>query len=135
MRKLLKSLYGTPDALQIWYTVLSEKFSTLQLKQSSIDACLLFSKNMDIWIIVHVDDLIIATKTIEAQQVLKQFLLTQFKMKETGLPIMFLGMNLDHHPEKKSIILHQNTYINNCHFRVCTTSGKDHCGNTNASGS
>ena len=34
VRKLLKSfkLYGTPDAPQIWYTVLSEKFSTLQLQ-------------------------------------------------------------------------------------------------------
>ena len=67
---------------------------------------------MDIWIIVYVDDLIIATKTIEAQQFVKQFLLTQFKMKEIGLPTMFLGMNLEHHPETKSTILHQNMYIN-----------------------
>ena len=37
---------------------------------------------------------------------------TQFKMKEMGLPTMFLGMNLENHPETKSIILYQNTYIN-----------------------
>ena len=33
-------------------------------------------------------------------------------MKQKGLPTMFLGMNLEHHPETKSFILHQNTYIN-----------------------
>ena len=33
-------------------------------------------------------------------------------MKEIHLPTMFLGMNLEHHPEPKSIILHQNMYIN-----------------------
>ena len=76
---------------RICYTVLSQKFSTLQLKHSAMDPYLFFSKNMDIWIIVYVDNLIIATKTIEAQQFVKQFLLTQFKMKEIGLPTMFLG--------------------------------------------
>ena len=61
------------------------------------------------WIIVYVDDLIIATTSLNAQKLIKDFLSTTFKMKEIGIPSMFLGMNLIHDPERKLIMLNQQT--------------------------
>ena len=111
VRQLLKSLYGTPDAPRIWYTVLSTKLLELGLQQSEVDPCLFFSIEMDIWIMVYVDDLILATKTIEAQARVIAFLEQCFRMKRIGSPSMFLGMNIDHCVKNKSILLSQRTYI------------------------
>ena len=86
---IAKSLYGTPGAHQIWYTVFSEKFSTLQLKQRAMDPCLFFSKNMDIWIIVYVNDSIIAPKTTEAQQPNSQ----PKQLKPNSLSISFFSFS------------------------------------------
>ena len=54
VRMLLKSLYGTPDAPSIWYSVLSTHLNKLGLVQSTVDPCLFFSETMQVWIIMIV---------------------------------------------------------------------------------
>ena len=54
--------------------------SNTSIKTERNEPCLLFSKHTDIWIILYVDDLSVATKTLKAQQFVKKFLFTQFKM-------------------------------------------------------
>ena len=62
---------------------------------------------MQVWIIVYVDDLIIASNTIESQEKIIEFLQSQFRMKYIGVPKMFLGINITHLPESKSMLLTQ----------------------------
>ena len=78
VRMLLKSLFGTPDAPRIWYSVLSTHLNKHGKVESVLDPCLFFSEDMQIWIIVYVDDLIIASNTIESQEKIIEFLQSQF---------------------------------------------------------
>ena len=73
----------------------------INLVQSVVDPCLFFSAEMKIWTFVYVNDLIIATTSLNAQKLIKDFLSTTFKMKEIGISTIFFWMNSN-----------QQTYIN-----------------------
>ena len=62
VRMLLKSIYGTPDAPRIWYSVLSTHSNRLGLVQSEVDPCLFLSEDMQVWIIIYVDENVFGNK-------------------------------------------------------------------------
>ena len=71
--------FWIPNAF--WYTVLLSTLLELGFQQSEVDPCLFFANEMGIWIMVYIDGLILAMKTIEAQVQVIAFLEQCFRMK------------------------------------------------------
>ncbi|GFS36165.1 retrovirus-related Pol polyprotein from transposon TNT 1-94 [Nephila pilipes] len=90
--KLLKSIYGLKQAPRCWNKRFAENS---RLKQSNCDSCLLFNDEKSMYLIVHVDDGIIAA---DKEQTVKLFL----KKLESEFSVVigevnyFLGMQIEH---------------------------------------
>ena len=76
--------------------------------QSAADPCIYIRDGNSISVVaVYVDYLIIATKTVEEIETLKQLLQSQFKMKDMGELHSCLGITITHDQENGSIEMHQ----------------------------
>ena len=84
--KLKKSLYGLKQSPRCWNKAFKEHMKSANFKQSTADLCI-FTKTEEsgeITIVaVYVDDLIVATKTTEMNEI-KRSLTSRFKMKDLG---------------------------------------------------
>lgn len=61
--RLLRSLYGSKDAPKLWAELLFKALRELGFKQSKIDQCLWYGKNL--FLIHYVDDVAIAAKSMD----------------------------------------------------------------------
>ena len=83
--KLNKSLYGLKQSPRCWNKVFAEFMRSFGFNQSAADPCIYIRDGNSISVVaVYADDLIIATKTVEEIETLKQLLQSQFKMKDIG---------------------------------------------------
>lgn len=110
--RLKKALYGLKQYLRVWF----ERF-TKAVKQVGYEQCqsdhILFVKDCDSSkksiLIVYVDDIIITGDNGEEIQKLKEFLAKQFEIKDLGILIYFLGMEIAR--SKKGISMVQRKYV------------------------
>ena len=80
--KLNKSLYGLKQSPRCWNKVFTEFMKSIGFTQSSADPCMYVRDTSSLTIVAaYVDDLIIAKKTEEEMQEVKQQLQSQFKMR------------------------------------------------------
>ena len=83
--KLNKSLYGLKQSGRNWNSLLKGVLEEKEYRQSDVDHCVFFKNDRDLnFVIFWVDDIIIATKTIDVMNTTKQILKEKFKMKELG---------------------------------------------------
>jgi histone deacetylase 1/2 len=70
--KLDKALYGLKQAPRAWYSRLSAKLQSLGFSASKADTSLFFFNKggVVIFLLIHVDDIIVASSTADATQVL-----------------------------------------------------------------
>lgn len=101
--KLKRSLYGLRQAPKCWYEKLHSHLTYIGFSRSQSDPCLYFSS--DIYLLIHVDDLILVSKTESELKSLKIKLMEKFQMrdltpvKSNGLEnnkvkLKFLGLNV-----------------------------------------
>ena len=110
--KLKKSLYGLKQSPRCWNKVLTEFMKSIGFTQSAADPCIYVRNENSLSIVaVYVDDLIIATKTTEDMQELKQLLQSRLKMKDMGELHYCLGINITHDQVKGTVEMHQKQYI------------------------
>ena len=110
--KLNKSLYGLKQSPRCWNKVLTEFMKSLGFTQSSADPCIYVRDSKSLTIVAaYVDDLIIATKTDEEMQDVKQQLQSRFKMKDLGKLHYCLGITINHDQTNNVIEMHQKQYI------------------------
>ena len=109
--KLNKSLYGLKQSPRCWNQVFTEFMKSIGFTQSSADPCI-YVRSADTLSIVaaYVDDLIMATRTDEEMQEVKQQLQSQFKMKDMGELHHCLGITISYHQSDKIIEMHQKQY-------------------------
>ena len=108
---LNKSLYGLKQSPLCWNKVLTEFMTCVGFVQSSADPCIYVKgSNCPIVGAAYVDDLIIATKTKEEMQHVKELLQSRFMMMDMGELHYCLGIAITY----KSIELHQKQYIEKC---------------------
>lgn len=94
--KLNKALYGLKQASYCW----NKKFNEFMLKQNLIrsnnDPCLYIKCNesSEVYLLLYVDDIIIASSSVEEVECLKQKLMESFNMKDMGNLKQFLGINI-----------------------------------------
>ena len=109
--KLNKSLYGLKQSGRNWNNVIHEFFINQNFIRSNVDPCVYFIKNdLNLTIIlIWVDDIILASSSLEDMDKIKSLLNKQFKMKDLGVVNNFLGIHIVQ--KENEIELDQSTYL------------------------
>lgn len=111
--KLKKSLYGLKQAPRKW----NERFNNFLLKikflRSTNDYCLYIkiNENSRIFLVVFVDDIILASNSTDEIEDLKSKLKTEFEMEDLGDLKYFLGISVERNKECGTLKLDQKGYI------------------------
>ena len=97
----------------MWNNVLNEFLKSKIFDRSEVDHCLYTQKSKDsiIYILIWVDDLIIAASNDNLMNETKSLLKARFKMTDLGTLNWFLG--IDFKVEKGSITMSQSAYLQN----------------------
>nr|AAK55460.1 putative gag-pol polyprotein [Oryza sativa Japonica Group]AAP54977.1 retrotransposon protein, putative, Ty1-copia subclass [Oryza sativa Japonica Group] len=108
--KLDKALYGLKQAPRAWYSRLSTKLHELGFKSSKSDTSLFFYSKGDvtIFMLVYVDDIIVASSSIVATNALLKNLNQEFALKDLGRLHYFLGIEVKE--VNDGIVLTQEKY-------------------------
>jgi len=122
--KLDKALYGLKQAPRAWYSRLSERLIQLGFKASKADTSLFFfSKGgITMFVLVYVDDIIVASSTEQATSALLRDLKEQFALKDLGELHYFLGIEV--HKTSGGILLTQEKYASDLLKRVSMANCK-----------
>lgn len=95
--KLDKALYGLKQAPRAWYSRLSMKLQELGFTSSKADTSLFFYNKGScmIFVLVYVDDIIVASSSTEAIAALLRDLERNFALKDLGDHHYFLGIEVN----------------------------------------
>ena len=125
--KLNKALYGLKQGSRQWYQKFDAFMRSQKFKRSQEDHCLYTRKISDgslLILILYVDDMLIAGKSIDEIANLKQMLSNQFAMKDLGDANHFLGMSIKRNRKKGILELSQESYIQKVLQRFKMQEGK-----------
>ena len=109
--KLKRSLYGLKQSGRNWNVVLSQFFISNGFTQSKVDVCLftLNNKSGDAFVVVWVDDIILAANSNTLLHKIKNDLKEKFQMKDLGPISYFLGIQFNQ--TKNTISMSQSHYL------------------------
>lgn len=110
--KLNKSIYGLKQSARAWNTKLNKILIEDGFIRSNADYCLYSKQEEENWvyIIVYVDDLIIASKAEKQISRIREKLETEFEVSDLGDLKFYLGINIVR-DANKIFSIHQKTYI------------------------
>ncbi|KAG8497106.1 hypothetical protein CXB51_008302 [Gossypium anomalum] len=94
---LKKSLYGLKQSPRQWYKRFDSFMTSHDFKRSSFDSCVYFKKNSDgsfVYLLLYVDDMLIAAKDKGEIRKVKAQLSEEFEMKDLGPAKKILGMEI-----------------------------------------
>ncbi|GFV80257.1 retrovirus-related Pol polyprotein from transposon TNT 1-94 [Trichonephila clavipes] len=106
--KILKSIYGLKQAPRCWNKRFKSFAENSGLKQSNCDPCLFFNDEKSMYLIVYVDDGIIAADEEQTVNLFLKKLESEFSVV-IGEANYFLGMQIEH-LECGKIFIHQEAY-------------------------
>lgn len=89
--KLHKALYGLKQAPRAWWACLDQALTKIGLHASNADAGLYINGDSTIFVLVYVDDLLIAAKSIAGVNAIKSKLFDVFEAHDLGEARLFLG--------------------------------------------
>ena len=122
--KLDKAIYGLKQAPRAWYAKLSSKLLALGFKSSKADMSLFFYNEggVTVFVLIYVDDIIVASSTQRATEALLQNLKEAFALKDLGDLHYFLGIEVS--KVRDGILLTQEKYASDILRRVGMTDCK-----------
>lgn len=122
--KLDKALYGLKQAPRAWYSRLISKLQALGFVPSKADISLFFFNKGKhrIFVLVYVDDIIVASSSQEATNALIKDLEQEFALKDLGDLHYFLGIEVSR--QKNGLVLTQERYASEILQRVGMTKCK-----------
>lgn len=99
--KLDKALCGLKQAPRAWYSRLSGRLQELGFLASKDDTSLFFFNkgSVSIFLLVYVDDIIVASSSLEATTALLKDLEKDFALKDLGDLHYFLGIEVKRSPD------------------------------------
>lgn len=108
--KLDKALYGLKQAPRAWYSRLSKKLQELGFTPSKADTSLFFYNKgkHTIFVLVYVDDIIVASSSTQATECLLKDLEKEFALKDLGDLHYFLGIEVK--KTRDGLLLTQGRY-------------------------
>ncbi|CAM8960295.1 unnamed protein product [Rhodiola kirilowii] len=111
---LNKSLYGLKQSPRQWYKRFDEFMMSCDFKRSSYDWCIYFKywdNGSAIYLLLYVDDMLIASDSMQLISDLKEQLNAQFEMKDLGPAKKILGMEIVRDRGKRTLFLNQTDYL------------------------
>lgn len=111
--KLKRSLYGLKQSPKCWNTRFHEFIVTLGFHRSRSDYCLYIwsKKNSIVYLVLYVDDMLIAGNDEHKINSIVDDLKFEFKMKDLGQVRRFMGLNVTFDKESNLLVVDQNHYI------------------------
>jgi hypothetical protein len=108
--KLDKAIYGLKQAPWAWYSKLSSKLQMMSFVPSKGDTSLFFlrAKYVTVYVLVYVDDIIVASSSSKATAALLQDLERDFALKDLGDLHYFLSIEVT--KTQQGIMLNQRKY-------------------------
>ncbi|KAL3821238.1 hypothetical protein ACJIZ3_007143 [Penstemon smallii] len=122
--KLQRSLYGLKQSPRQWYLRFYQFMKVQNFTRSNFDHCVYFRKLKDgtfIYLLLYVDDMLIASKSSVEIAKLKAQLQNEFEMKDLGEAKKILGMEITRERSTGIVWLTQMQYLKN----VLTRFGMD----------
>jgi hypothetical protein len=112
--KLKRSLYGLKQYPRQWYKRFDSFMLAHEFKRSQFDSCVYikFVNGSPIYLLLYVDDMLIATKSKKEITTLKARLSSEFEMKDLGAAKKILGMEIIRDGKSGLLFLSQHDYIN-----------------------
>ena len=112
--KLNKSLYGLKQSPRQWYKRFDSFIQEHKYTRSQFDHCVYFRKLQDgtfIYLLLYVDDMLIASKSKVEVAKLKTLLNSEFEMKDLGEAKKILGMEITRDRAASTVCLSQTQYL------------------------
>jgi hypothetical protein len=112
--RLNKTLYGLKQAPRAWYNRLFKELQIYGFTASESDPSLfkLAMKTCNIYLLIYVDDILIAGKDIAMVNNIKSKLLKSFEGRDLGEVTSFLGINITRNRKSNELKLDQTGMIN-----------------------
>ena len=112
--RLVKALYGVKDAARAWSLELALTLTTTAgFKRSLAEPCLYYRLDdggrLACVLLVHVDDVLVASPTPAGWRALLQHLQSRYRVKDLGFPTTFLGFQIVRRSD--GLFLHQATFV------------------------
>ncbi|KAH9650990.1 hypothetical protein KPL70_026576 [Citrus sinensis] len=111
---LRKSLYGLKQSPRQWYLRFDKFMAENSFQRCSYDCCVYHKNLIDgdkIYLLLYVDDMLIACKHMDHIDVLKKQLKNAFEIKDLGAAKKILGVELLRDSKKGILKLSQHCYI------------------------
>ncbi|KAL6350396.1 hypothetical protein AAG906_004347 [Vitis piasezkii] len=109
--KLNKSIYGLKQASRQWYLKFDRIITQNGFKENAIDIYLRVSGSIYIFLVLYVDDILLASNDFDLLIKIKHMLSTHFDMKDLGEASYALGMKILRDRANEVLKLSQRTYI------------------------
>lgn len=113
--KLNRSIYGLKQSPRLWNKTIDAYLRTLGFTPSNYDPAIYLrfdkSNNLESIISLYVDDLTIASRTMDQLNKIKGALATRFNMEDMGELTYLLGIEIKRNRSKRTISIGQQKYI------------------------
>jgi hypothetical protein len=113
--KLNRHVYGLKQAPRTWFRTLKEHLESIGFKACVHEPCLFIRRDADrlAYIFVYVDDLVIATNSVEEMKCVKFELSNKWSMKDLGPLESILGIRITRDRKNRTLTISQEKYIDN----------------------
>lgn len=111
--KLKKSIYGLKQASRQWYHKFHNVITSFGFEANIIDNCVYhkFNGSKFIFLILYVDDILLASNDLNMLHETKRFLSNNFEMKDLGDASFVLGIQIHRDRSRGILGLSQKNYI------------------------
>lgn len=107
---LRKNLYGLRQAPRQWNSKFNDFLVQLGLRKSTFDECFYFNELKTLFLVIYVDDIIVACKTRGLFESLVNKLSRMIKITSKQASV-FLGIQIEYDETKREVRLNQKHYI------------------------
>lgn len=123
--KLRKSIYGLKQASRQWYRKFHEVVLSFGFEANAVDDCVYhkFCGSKFIFLILYVDDILLASSDVKLLRDTKAFLSQHFEMKDLGEASFVLGIQIHRDRSRGILGLSQKSYID----KVLQRFGMQNC--------
>ena len=110
---LMKSLYGTKQAARQWYKKVKGTMTKNGFTECQSDKCVYIRiTKMEFSIVaLYVDDVFIASRTMDGVKSILEFLKRDYSIKEMGDLHYYLGIKIERNRANKQMFLSQKSYV------------------------
>jgi hypothetical protein len=124
--RLKKSLYGLKQSPRQWYKRFDSFMLSNGFQRSQYDSCvyLKFVNGSPTYLLLYVDDMLIATKSMKEITALKAQLSSEFDMKDLGAAKKILSMEIVRDRKSGLLYLSQKSYIEKVLHRLNVHNAK-----------